>query len=758
MAISARGPPKAHVIDEARPRPSGVPGIDDLPWGAHFCHFYEQRQDLLDILIPYFTAGLDAGEYCLWVSCDELDPDRAIREFRKHVADADLRLESGQMEIISGEGWYLNHGAFDPRQTLNAIDRKLQEALDLGYSGMRLHGDEAWLTLKTWNDFARYEATLDEFLRGKRLLVLCTYPLEGISGGELFDIAKTHQFSVARRHGDWEIMETAESVRTKSALEQINADLEALVEERSAKLARKQTLYRILAENMNEAITVFDTNRNRIYVSPSYAQVVGENPINGFDNIHPQDRAAVDHAWDKALEGNPQSVTYRHIRRDGSIHWLECSVMLAEFEGDMRMLAVTRDVTERISLEEQLNHAQKMEALGRLAGGVAHDFNNLLTAIYGYAELAISDLPPNHAANMSVSEIKLAAERAQRVTGQLLIFSRRDTRQPQVVDVQTLLRGLEQMFRLLLRENIIFELQLSDEALPVFIDPAQLEQLLVNLVANARDATSAGGKVSISADRIDTSDRPTGLPAFVTPGRYARIRVSDTGSGMSEDSVAKAFDPFFTTKPPGVGTGLGLSMVFGIAKHAGGYVWIDSEQLRGTIVSVLLPLSALAAEPAQTPAIARRSTLRGKKILVVEDEELVLHFVRDVLERNGVIVVSAKTPAEALEFLGDDSSRFDALLTDVVMPGMTGPALVRLAHQSFPDLPAVLMSGYTADEDVLTDPSSAVALLEKPFRPDELLDHLSRAVTREKAESRKRRPGARRRVPKRTRKGPARRG
>lgn len=746
--VTSQKPPRDPDIPEQRP--SGIPKVGGIPWGAHFCLFYQTRTDLLEVALPFLEAGLKANERCFWVTGDAVDPDQALAEFRAGVGKADDYVDAGAIEIRRARDWYLSDNVFDPDRVVRAWGQKLDEALSRGFTGLRVHANESWLTRRTWNAFSQYEETIDCALTGKRLIGLCTYPLDGTSGSDVFDVSRTHQFTIARRNGEWEILETAESIGAKIALQELTQRLEAQVKERTAKLSEaysrleeSEGLYGFIAANMSDIIALYDANLRRVYTSPSVDRVLGYRP-EPMTGVHPDDLERFRQHLHDVAGGGPDTLTYRHRHVDGSWRWLEASSRPVELDGKTHVIVVSRDVSKRIELEQRLSHAQKMEAVGRLAGGVAHDFNNLLTAIYGYADLASRDLMKEDPVQQSVDEIKSTTERAQRVARQLLTFSRHDIRQPQTVDVSALMLGLEGMLHMLVRDSAHLELNGCRKPLAVFIDPGQLEQIFVNLVTNARDATDPGGKISICCDQLDTDAAESGVPAFVRKGNYGRLRVTDTGTGMSKEVKEQAFDPFFTTKPSGIGTGLGLSTVFGIAKQAGGYVWIDSEEGEGTTVAVLLPLSTAAVEPVPEPvSVVEETDLRGASILVVEDEEAVRNFMARVLRRSGAEVIDVASPAQALEFIGDASFRIDLLISDVMMPGMNGPALVALAQRARPGLKALLASGYTADEEKLRGVGSRAELLEKPFRPSDLIARVLESL-RERQPAHTKAPAAKR--------------
>jgi PAS domain S-box-containing protein len=722
----------APATDDAA-RWTGIAAVGHLPWGTHFCHFYQDRADLLDIIVPYFRAGLEGDEFCLWVTCD--DVEKAREELGQALPGLDLHLNTGDLEIVSCSQWYLRDGRFNADGAIEGWREKLEAALARGHTGMRVHANESWLSRKTWEAFTAYEQRLDAGIRERRMIVLCTYPLEGSTGSEIFDVARTHQFAIARRQGVWEMMETVELVAAKAEIQRLNAALEQRVETRTRQLAEanaalrdSEELYRVLAENTTDLIILYEVDGRAVYVSPAALRVLGEAPEDAFAGVHPDDLAAVQEAWQRILAGERTFVTYRRAAADGSWRWLESSSSLVQYRGRPHVLAACRDVTERMRLEEQLRQAQKMEAVGRLAGGVAHDFNNLLTAILGYSELALDELDADSPLAGDIGEIRLAANRARGVTRQLLAFSRRQVLQPRVVDVGGVVRGMERMLRLLLREDVRFEVGTGEHPLLVNADPVQIEQVLMNLIVNARDATEPGGSITIETGLFDAAKHADRLPAYVRPGQYGRIVVADTGVGMTEEVAAQVFEPFFTTKPTGFGTGLGLSTVFGIVKQSGGYVWVESEPGHGATVTVLLPVTK---DPEQAPTevcVLTRHHLEGVAVVVVEDDKAVRHFAVDVLRRRGVDVLDFATPDEALAVLGDPHRPVDVLITDVILPGMSGPQMVERIRPGRPDLGVIYMSGYTAEEAALTQLLRHAAVLEKPFGPGDLLDRVAAAV------------------------------
>ncbi len=371
--------------------------------------------------------------------------------------------------------------------------------------------------------------------------------------------------------------------------------------------------------------------------------------------------------------------------------------------------------------EEQLRHAQKMDAVGRLAGGVSHDFNNMLSVILSYAGLILSDLKADDPLRADVEEIKKAGDRAADLTRQLLMFSRQQVVLPAVLDLNQVIAGMERMLGRLLGADMELTLLLGSRLGKVKADPGHLEQIIMNLAVNARDAMPGGGKLTIQTNNTELDEHYAAEHLGVTAGPYAMVAVSDTGAGMDKELQARIFEPFFTTKEKGKGTGLGLSIVFGIVQQSGGHVWVYSEPGKGTTFKVYLPRTdaALDRRPSRPPA---SGDARGSEtILLVEDDEQVRAVARGILRRRGYTVLEAPGAGEALLVAEQYGAKIDLVVTDVVMPRMNGPHMVERLRASRPRLKVLFMSGYT-DEAIIQHGilDSGVAFLQKPITPDSL--------------------------------------
>jgi PAS domain S-box-containing protein len=466
-------------------------------------------------------------------------------------------------------------------------------------------------------------------------------------------------------------------------------------------------------------------------VNPAFGEALGygvsELVGHPFMNlVHPDDRARTTAAFETLLRGNPVTdFENRYLRRDGAQRVFSWRANSDPVTGDV--YAVARDITDQRAAETQLHHAKKMEAVGQLAGGVAHDFNNLMQAVLANVELALAKASPSAMLKEYLHEIAGAGRRAAELTKQLLVFSRRQPLHPVRIDLNGLLESLVNLLRRLLPENIAIDLRARPGLDSVNADPTQLEQVIINLCVNARDAMEGGGKLTIETENAVLDERDCEIHPWARQGRFVRLRVTDTGAGMTPEVLERVFDPFFTTKGSQRGTGLGLATVYGIVQQHGGMVHVESEVGRGTTFRVYLPAEdgpAIAIEKSSAPTTMRP---HGREtILVAEDEELVRRPVVRVLEGAGYRTLAASSGIEAIRILRDHP-QVALVLLDVVMPEMGGPDAWERMRELRPDLRVIFASGY-ADERYRSRLPPDADVLEKPFHTEELLSRVRRRL------------------------------
>ncbi len=539
---------------------------------------------------------------------------------------------------------------------------------------------------------------------------------------------------------------------TQSELERFTRDLEKKVDERTSALTveiderkrveealrKSEEKYRYLVENINEIMFTANGGGVITFINPAaervsgyrLAEIVGRS-FRRF--ILPDDRAAVMENHRKTLLGRPEPIECRILTKSGETRWVRFQNRpIMRGRQIVGVQGAMMDITEHRSLEERFLQAQKMEAVGRLAGGVAHDFNNMLMVIQGFSDIMAKSLPTDDKRQMYVGEIRKATERAASLTQQLLTFSRKQVSQSEVLSLKTIIADTEAMLKPLIGEDIQLVVSTDPLTPDVKADRGHLVQVLMNLAVNARDAMPRGGTLAIRTSLMIIDETSPAQPD-VQQGEYAVLTVSDSGTGIPPEVRAHLFEPFFTTKEKGKGTGLGLATVYGIVKQSGGHIWCLSKQGRGTTFSIYLPRTK---EEGREPAIAEAAPEHyrsSETVLLVEDEDSVRQIVRTVLEQNGYTVLECRNGAEALGTFAQDHEGIDLLITDMVMPGMSGIEIAEAINRKRPGIGIIVMSGYGDREAGMLGGLSAPGLfIQKPFRSETLLRNVRMVLKREK--------------------------
>jgi PAS domain S-box-containing protein len=490
----------------------------------------------------------------------------------------------------------------------------------------------------------------------------------------------------------------------------------------------QEELFGLIGENAADMIAVVTVQGERLYNSPSYEKLLGYTPedlekTSAYEQIHPDDQPAVKAAADEAKKtGIGRRVEYRTRHKNGEWRVLESTASaVRNAQGEVeKLIIVNRDITERRQLEQQLLLSQRLEAVGKLSGGIAHDFNNILGVIIGYSEALQETIGVDDPMREAVDEIEKAGQRAAALTQQLLAFSRKQVLEPKILDLNSIVADVEKMLRRLIGADVELEI-ISDPTLgKVKADRGQIEQVILNLAVNARDAMEQGGTLRIETRDADLDANDTKRLRYVVPGRYVMLQVSDTGMGMSAEVQSHIFEPFYTTKEQGKGTGLGLATVYGVIKQSGGYIWLQSEIGKGSTFQVYLPRAeGAAADPIRIdPSFTEHG--RGT-ILVAEDEAPLLKLTCNTLREGGYKVLEAEDGVRAIETAAQYDGDIHLLLTDVVMRGMNGRELADKMLSARPKIKVLYMSGYTdgavATHGVL---ESGIVILRKPFTRKQL--------------------------------------
>ena len=504
-------------------------------------------------------------------------------------------------------------------------------------------------------------------------------------------------------------------------------------------LRRSEERFRLAAQATTDVIWDWEIGSGRIWWSDSYWEHFGYSPkatesdlAEWKDKLHPEDRDRVWNGFQTALlrRFDSYEVEYRFRRADDSYAVVlgSANIVYDETGQPTRAIGAITDLSDRRALEEQFRQAQKMEAVGRLAGGVAHDFNNLLMIISGYANVIREQLDPEDKNRKNVDQVLKAADRAAALTKQLLAFSRKQILSPHIIDLNCVIDDSLKMIQRLIGEDIELNVSLGKPLWAIKADPGQIVQVLMNLCVNARDAMRNGGELAIATENVSIDVEASRKRPALVPGNYTALVVNDTGTGMLEEVQAHFFEPFFTTKESGRGTGLGLSTVYGIVTQSGGYIWVDSELGRGSSFTIYFPTVDAPLTTAITPD-PNDAEGHGETVLLVEDEEALRESISSYLDLHGYKVVEASNGAQAAHLASEHSGSIHMLITDVILPKLSGAEVAREVARTSPQAVTLYMSGYTDRELIDYDPANTrTGFLQKPFALQTLLRKLREMI------------------------------
>jgi two-component system, cell cycle sensor histidine kinase and response regulator CckA len=548
-------------------------------------------------------------------------------------------------------------------------------------------------------------------------------------------VVQDFEYQVYRKDGTkiW-LSENARAVRDNGTVLYYEGTVQDISDRKRAEeeLQKREVQYRRLIENIPELVWTANERGNVLFIGEKMTKMLGYTPEEirqegvalWHGRIHEDDRARIREAYAKLFSENcPFDVEYRVQHRDGHwMRWHDRAVPFEESDGRHYADGLLSDITQNRQLEEQLRQAQKMEAVGQLASGIAHDFNNLLMVIQGNSDVMRDRLGPGDSQRRNLEEIQKAAQRAASLTRQLLAFSRMQVLNPKVVDLNAVVAEIAKMLQRLIGEDIELTLVRGSGSLNVKADQGQLEQVIMNLAVNARDAMPRGGKLVIETAVVEVDHNFSDRQHAMQPGTYGLLSVADTGVGMDAETQRRIFEPFFTTKAVGAGTGLGLATVYGIVKQSGGWIWVYSEPGRGSIFKIYLPQARAEAEKPAPREASPVAPGGDETILLAEDQGSIRELIVETLERNGYKVLAASNGLEALEIASSYAGAIDLLVTDVVMPEMGGREAAKRLAAARPNLKVIFMSGYAEHPGAMSGTSGISSVgLQKPFSMDTLL-------------------------------------
>jgi PAS domain S-box-containing protein len=606
-------------------RKTGVDVVGDMPWGTHFCLFYETRADLLETLVSYCKAGLESQEFCLWVVAEPLTGEDARLALKRVVPDLDQYLADHSIEIVAARDWYLQDGTFDLKRVISGWNEKLTSASARGYAGVRVTGDTAWLEKKDWKDFCEYEESLNQAIAGQRLAVLCTYPLVACGAAEILDVVRTHQFAVTKRRGSWDVIETAGHKQAKAEIKRLNEELEERVLERTSQLMAvnreltSEVLQRQRAEEalqrseayLAEAQRIshtgsfgWDVSSGQIFWSEETFRIFEYDPANKptveviLRRTHPEDRVFFQETLDQiARDRKAFDFEHRLLLPDGSVKYVQVvgHASINDESGTFEFVGAVTDITERRRAEEErerlrqvqadLAHVTRMTTMGELTASLAHEIKQPISAALTDAKTCLRwlghDVPDVPEAREAASRLVKDVTRAADIIARVSSLFKKGALQRELVDVNELIREMIILLRSEAnRYSIAIRTELAEDLPKVMADRVQLQQVFMNLMLNGIDAmkeTTGGVELTIKSEAED--------------GRLL-ISVSDTGVGLPPEQGDMIFKAFFTTKDNG--TGMGLPISRSIIESHGGRLWAAGTSGRGATFQFTLPATLAA--------------------------------------------------------------------------------------------------------------------------------------------------------------------
>ncbi|MBI3813656.1 MAG: MEDS domain-containing protein [Nitrospinae bacterium] len=711
-----------------------INALEQLALHDHLCLIYETREEQFNAVIPFIRAGLESGEKCIYI-VDDNTAATVLDAMRTDGIDVDSAVKSGRLSIATKQEAYLKQGYFDPEWMINFLKEAADTAKREGYPCLRVTGEMTWVFGGDpgVERLIEYEAKLNYFCPEKDMLVICQYNRNRFSPEIIIDVIRTHPLVIFKDTvcKNFYYVPPDDFLKPGQSYREAERLLDNILERSRVeeKLREREYRYRTLFDEINEGFALHEIICNKkgeavdyrfLEINPAFEtmtgmkrdNVIGKRVLEVLPNL---EKYWIESYGKVALTRIP--VKFQNYARELGKYF-----EVAAFSPQKGQFATLfTDITDKKKLEDQLRHAQKMEAVGQLAGGIAHDFNNILTTIIGYGDFLRDETPEGSSLKTYADQILTAADNAAGLTRGLLAFSRKQVIATKPVNLNEIIRRVEKLLLRLIGEDIELKTALTEKDLTIMADRGQIEQVLMNLCANARDAMPNGGILTIDTGFIEIDDAFIKAHGFGKEGMYALISVADTGMGMDEKTRERIFEPFFTTKGPGRGTGLGLSTAYGIIKNHDGYINCYSEMGKGTIFRIYLPITKAGIEDAKAAALP---PLRGgtETVLIAEDDADVRKLMKDVLIGFGYRVIEAADGEAALKAFKENMDKLRIIILDVIMPKKCGKEVYQEIKKMSPDIKAVFTSGYT--EDIIKKTGileEGLNFISKPVSPSELL-------------------------------------
>jgi PAS domain S-box-containing protein len=707
--------------------------LEGLRVHDHLCLIYETREEQFATIIPFVRIGLERGEKCVYIA-DDNTAAAVLAAMHGHGIDVDGALESGALSVISKKEAYLREGYFDPDLMIGFLRDAIEEAKKEGFMAIRATGEMTWALGDEIGveRLLEYEAKLNYFIPKNGIIAICQYNRKRFNPEIIRDIIRTHPLVI---HGDMVcrnhyFVPPDEFLAKDSVSHEVDRLLLSIREREGAEVALRNALSynRSLIEASLDPLVTINADGTITDVNSATEKATGysrrELIGTDFSDYFTQPENARRGYQQVFSEGTVLDYELEIRHRNGEVTPVLYNATVYRNEaGDVGgVFAAARDISERKKLEDQLRHSQKMEAVGLLAGGVAHDFNNLLQAIIGYGHLLLMKMREDDPLKVDVDMMLAAADKAAGVTQSLLAFSRKQVMNPHPINLNERIAHMEKFLARVIGEEIRISTVFREEPLYVNVDSVQIEQVLMNLATNARDAMPRGGILSIATESVEMDAHFIKVHGYGAPGWYARISLNDTGTGMDAATAKRVFEPFFTTKEFGKGSGLGLAIVYGIVRQHNGYIDLDSEPGKGTTFRIYLPLLkavSAVAEPFAGPSRPERGT---ETILIAEDDHQARILLKEILTAFGYAVIEATDGEDALAKFMDNRDRIQLMLLDMIMPKKRGNEVYDEIRKMGSPVKAVFLSGYPSDvvqgNQLL---EQGLDLIMKPVSPRNLL-------------------------------------